>query len=99
MLRAVLALLTIGLAVYAVLDVLRSRDDEISVLSRTAWVVISVVLPVLGPVLWITVGRQRADGGGGGGGGGRGPRGPVGPDDDPSFLRDLGAHRDDGSRT
>ncbi|MEJ5944295.1 PLD nuclease N-terminal domain-containing protein [Pseudokineococcus basanitobsidens] len=97
MLRAVLVLVTVGLAVYAVLDVLRSRDEEISVLSRTAWVVISVVLPILGPVLWITVGRQRAEGGGGGGGG-RGPRGPVGPDDDPGFLRDLDGHRDDGSR-
>ncbi|MEJ5867702.1 PLD nuclease N-terminal domain-containing protein [Pseudokineococcus sp. 5B2Z-1] len=89
MLRALLVLLAVGLAVYAVLDVLRSRDDEISVLGRTAWVVISVVLPVLGPVLWITVGRQRAEGGGGGGGGGSRPRGPLGPDDDPGFLRDL----------
>jgi len=98
MLRALVVLLAVGLAVYAVLDVLRSRDEEISVLGRTAWVVISVVLPVLGPVLWITVGRQRAGGGGGGGGGTR-PRGPVGPDDDPSFLRDLGGRRDDGMRS
>lgn len=97
MLRALLVLVSVGLAVYAVLDVLRSRDDEISVLGRTAWVVISVVLPILGPVLWITVGRQRA-GGGGGGGGGR-PPGPLGPDDDPGFLRDIGGRRDDGTRT
>ncbi|WP_299038117.1 PLD nuclease N-terminal domain-containing protein [uncultured Pseudokineococcus sp.] len=95
MLRAVVVLLAVGLAVYAVLDVLRSRDEEISVLGRTSWVVISVVLPVLGPVLWITVGRQRA--GGGGGGGGR-PPGPLGPDDDPGFLRDLRGRRDDGTR-
>jgi len=97
MLRALVVLLAVGLAVYAVLDVLRSRDEEISVLGRTAWVVISVVLPILGPVLWITVGRQRAGGGGGGGGGGR-PTGPVGPDDDSGFLRDLGGRRDDGMR-
>lgn len=98
MLRALLVLLAIGLAVYAVLDVLRSRDEEIAVFGRTTWVVISVVLPVIGPVLWITVGRQRAEGGGGGGGGGR-PPGPLGPDDDPSFLRDLGGRREDGTRT
>ena len=98
MLRALVVLLAVGLAVYAVLDVLRSRDEEISVLGRTAWVVISVLVPVIGPVLWITVGRQRAGGGGGGGGGGSRPPGPVGPDDDAGFLRDLGGWRDDGTR-
>ncbi|MEJ5913871.1 PLD nuclease N-terminal domain-containing protein [Pseudokineococcus sp. 1T1Z-3] len=98
MLRPALVLLTIGLAVYAVLDVLRSRDDEITVLPRTGWVLVSIFLPILGPVLWITVGRQRAGGGGGGGGGGRGPRGPVGPDDDPGFLRDIDSRKDDDTR-
>lgn len=101
MLRAVLVLVALGLAVYTVLDVLRSRDEEIAVLPRTAWVVLCIVLPVLGPVLWLAVGRQRAEGGGGGGGG-RPPRGPLGPDDDPTFLRDLrdlDGRPGDGTRT
>lgn len=93
MLRAVVVLLALGLAVYAVLDVLRSTDEEIAVLPRIAWVLVAIVLPVLGPVLWLAVGRQRADGSPGSSDGGGGGRGPSGPDDDPDFLRGLGRGR------
>ncbi len=52
---------------------------------------------LFGPVMWLVLGRPRAeyppaggDGGGGGSGGrGPGPRGPVAPDDDPEFLRRI----------
>jgi hypothetical protein len=66
-------------------------------LSRPLWVLIIVLLPIAGGVLWFLVGRARPEGGqrgpgrpgGGAGGGPRRPRGPVAPDDDPDFLRDL----------
>ena len=79
-----------GLLVYAAIDVVRSEPDERNGLPRAAWLVI-VLLPVVGPVVWL-VARQQArargaggaprggsggSGGGGGGGGGR-PK-PSGP--------------------
>jgi hypothetical protein len=66
-------------------------------LSRPMWVLIIVLLPIAGAVLWFLAGRDRPSGGqqgrgrpgGGTGGGPKRPRGPVAPDDDPDFLRDL----------
>lgn len=69
-------------------------------LSRGIWVLIIVLLPIAGSLLWFWLGRARPEGGqagrgkpgGGGGGVGGGPKrpkGPVAPDDDPDFLRDL----------
>ena len=47
-----------------------------------------LLVPVIGPVAWLTVGRRaRRDSGGGGKGGSAQP--PVAPDDDPDFLRGL----------
>lgn len=75
-------------------------------LSRAWWVLIIVLLPVAGAVLWFLTGRARPEGGqrgpgrpnGGAGGGPRRPRGPIAPDDDPDFLRDLDRQLRDDER-
>ena len=76
--------------------------------SRGWWVLVIVLLPVAGAVMWFLLGRAKPEGGqqgpgrpGGGatGGGPRRPKGPVAPDDDPDFLRDLDRQlRDDERR-
>jgi hypothetical protein len=97
MARALLFLVMIGLAVYAVADIATSEEDERLGLPRLPWVLLAVVVPLLGPVVWILVSRsRRAERGSGGGagpsrgtpGGGPAPRrgGPLAPDDDPEFL-------------
>ncbi|RRS00569.1 PLDc_N domain-containing protein [Glycomyces terrestris] len=64
-------------------------------LTRAWWVVIILLVPVAGGVLWFSVGRARpprpqpGTGRTGSTGGPRDPRGPVAPDDDPDFLRDI----------
>lgn len=97
MARVLLFLLIIALAVYAAVDVTNSDTRDRRGLPVGLWLVIVVVFPILGPVLWFLVSRsQRAATAGGpmsGGAGrpspsgpGRPQRGPVAPDDDPDFL-------------
>ncbi len=99
MLRALPYIVPLALALYALIDLSRSRPVERADLHPAAWVAIIVLLPVIGPVAWIVVsrGRRRADGtpvpgarptrpGPTGGGRPVRRRGPVAPDDDPDFL-------------
>lgn len=95
MARALLFLVIIGLAVYALADIASSDEHARRGIPRGVWLVVALV-PVVGAVVWIASSRaQRAAGGGAAGGGGTtrpggpgGPRrgGPVAPDDDPEFL-------------
>jgi len=93
--RLILLLLVVGLALYALLDLAGSEEEERGGLPRWLWTVIIVLLPLFGAVAWIVVKQasRRASGGRGssarpgrGPSGPRRPSGPVAPDDDPEFL-------------
>jgi hypothetical protein len=100
--RALLFLAIIGLVVYAVADIVSSDDDERLGVPAFGWIVIVILVPVLGALVWIVVSRsqraRRAAGTGTSSGrgatiagpmapGARRPAGqPVAPDDDPEFL-------------
>ena len=49
--------------------------------SKTAWIFIVVLLPVIGGILWFVIGRRRAND--------PGVRPVIAPDDDPAFLRSI----------
>ena len=49
--------------------------------SKTAWVFIVILLPVIGGILWFVIGRRRAND--------PGVRPVIAPDDDPAFLRSI----------
>jgi hypothetical protein len=93
--RLLVAVVVVGFTVYCLIDVLRSDRRHVRDLPRAAWVVLILLLPVLGGILWLVAGRPRSGGGGGRGGRPRhvgtppSPRPARGPDDDPDFLRGL----------
>jgi hypothetical protein len=100
MLRYLPFVLLLALYIYAFIDLATSPRDEVRVLPRLVWLLVMIVIPVLGVVGWLLLGRpvRRPRGGGGGGIGRRLPRpsapsgysgGPVAPDDDPDFLHKL----------
>ncbi|MGP3970475.1 PLD nuclease N-terminal domain-containing protein [Streptomyces sp. 6N223] len=101
MLRVLLILVPLALAVYALVDCISTKDDEVKHLPKLVWILLIVLATVVGPLAWIFMGRERnrAGGAGGGGGWGGGRRGGggggwVAPDDNPEFLQSL----DQGSR-
>ncbi|MCQ1994568.1 PLD nuclease N-terminal domain-containing protein [Arthrobacter sp. zg-Y1171] len=73
--------------IYAVIDCLMSRANEVRSISKVSWMFTIVLIPVLGAVLWFLFGRPAA------GPGPREPRRPSAPDDDPEFLRNLEVRR------
>lgn len=86
----------VGLAVlafwlYCLFDVITTPDEEARNLPKILWVLVILLLPLVGGLFWLLLGRPH------------GPRAtrvpppdttkrtqaPKGPDDDPDFLRDL----------
>jgi Phospholipase_D-nuclease N-terminal len=85
MLKALIVVVPAVLAIYCLVQVAQSRADLVRTLPRWLWAVGIVLLPVLGPIGWLFLGRPK------------GPRQappprrgrPLAPDDDPDFLRGL----------
>jgi hypothetical protein len=88
MLRVVVTVAVLVVFVYGLVDVIRTDPRQTKGISKPAWIVVQIVLPVIGAVLWFLIGRPR----------GTGPTPanyshPVAPDDDPDFLRNLELRR------
>jgi hypothetical protein len=85
MLRVAGVLLGLALYIWFVVDVVRTPSGSTRTLPKWVWLLVVVVLPLLGGVLWFIVGRPRRERPRFGGG----RRQPMAPDDDPNFLKDL----------
>jgi uncharacterized integral membrane protein len=73
------------LAVFAVVDCALTEPRRVRALPKWAWILIALLLPVVGPLLWLIVGRGSARP--------QPARRVIGPDDDPSFLKSRGPAR------
>lgn len=82
--RALPLILLVALTVFAIVEAVMTPKQQLS--GKGWWVVAIVLLPLVGPLAWLAVGRRarRASGGGS-----SGPVPPIAPDDDPDFLRGL----------
>ncbi|MFI6293753.1 PLDc N-terminal domain-containing protein [Nonomuraea sp. NPDC050790] len=83
---------------YSLFDVITTPEDEVRNVPKALWVLVIILVPVVGGLLWFLLGRPiRGASGGDGGGPLRMPKRPApprqdppkGPEDDPDFLRDL----------
>lgn len=54
----VLSALTIALLIFALADVITRQDGQIRNLNKVLWIVLIVIMPVVGSVLWFLVGRE-----------------------------------------
>ena len=86
MLRVAGVLLGLALYIWFIVDVVRTPRTDVRTLPKFGWLILVLVLPLLGGVLWLIAGRPRSQRPRFGG---RRSRGPVAPDDDPTFLRQL----------
>lgn len=55
---AVIPLLVFVLFVVALIDIILRTGDQIRHLPKIAWVFIVILLPLIGSILWFTVGRE-----------------------------------------
>ena len=76
----------VAFTVFTVVDVALIEKSRVRGLPKPGWIVLVIVLPIVGGVLWFAVGRVRT----GEAAVGSARRGPVAPDDDPAFLNRLG---------
>ena len=86
--RVVLAVAVLAIYVYGLVDVIRTDRRLTRGISKPAWIVVVIVLPLIGTILWLLIGRPR----------GTPPvrqnySHPTSPDDDPDFLRNLELRR------
>lgn len=84
MLRVALVLLGLAVYIWFIVDVIRTPGSTVRTLPKFVWLLIVILLPIIGGVLWLLAGRPRSERRG------RRKRGPVAPDDDPAFLRQIG---------
>jgi hypothetical protein len=85
---------------YALVDVIATDSALIRNLPKLAWLAVVVLVPILGPLSWIVLGRPHGAAALPGTTGTPAPprpkkRQPIAPDDDPEFLRRLGGRGDD----
>ncbi|MFI6502236.1 PLDc N-terminal domain-containing protein [Nonomuraea typhae] len=79
---------------YSLFDVITTPEDEVRNVPKTLWVLVIILVPVVGGLLWFLLGRPARGGAGEPMGGPQRPfqprpAPPKGPEDDPEFLRNL----------
>lgn len=89
MVRVVAVVFLLVVYVYGVVDVIRTHRSAVRSISKPAWIVVTVILPLLGAVLWFALGKPYAR---------LAPPSqaythPTAPDDDPEFLRNIELRR------
>jgi len=82
----ILGAVVVVLTIYTLVDCAVFDRARIRGVPRWAWILVILLLPVIGPALWLLIGRGRRAGASSGGA--RATR-QIAPDDDPEFLRGL----------
>lgn len=82
------ALLAAAFWVYSIVDCALQPPERHRGVSKPIWLLIVVLLPVLGGILWFVIGRTRASA----------LAARRAPDDDPEFLSGIGAISDQDER-
>lgn len=58
-----LSILILALMIGALIDVILRDESQVKHLPKMVWVIIVVLLPLIGSILWFTLGRDYGEGG------------------------------------
>lgn len=94
-----LGIVAAGLIIYSLIECLMTPRHQVRAMPKAVWILIIVLVPLVGALLWLFLGRRRGSVGGSGTTGGPArPQRPQSPDDDAAFLRQLDVQRKQQSR-
>ncbi|CAL9494200.1 hypothetical protein SUDANB58_03317 [Streptomyces sp. enrichment culture] len=96
MLRVLMFLVPLALSVYAFIDCISTKDEDVRHMPKPLWAILVLLFPLVGSISWIIAGKTRspaAEGWSGVRGGAGRSRRWVAPDDNPEFLKSLGEER------
>ena len=88
-----LALLALWL--YCIFDVISTEETLVRNLPKMVWLILVVILPAIGSISWLILGRPAKAGFAPGDGGYRRPESsfrrprPIGPEDSPEFISEI----------
>jgi hypothetical protein len=85
MLRVLMFLVPLALSVYAFIDCISTKDDDIRHMPKPLWAILVLLFPLVGSISWLIAGKKRTPATGGR----SRPRQWVAPDDNPEFLKSL----------
>ena len=78
----------VAFTIYALVDLVMTQAPRVRAFPKPVWIALIVLLPVIGPLLWLVIGKSQ-------------PRGPKrsattkAPDDDPFFLGKIDGESSD----
>ena len=78
----ILVAVAVALTVFSLVDAIVMDRFRVRGVPKGLWIFLILVLPIVGSVLWWSVGRGKKNASGS-------RRGPIAPDDDIDFLRGL----------
>ncbi|WP_022873390.1 PLD nuclease N-terminal domain-containing protein [Nesterenkonia alba] len=76
----------LALLIYCTIDAAQTPRHQVRALPKAAWIAIIILVPLIGPGLWLGLGRpwqtRKTQ-----------PARPAAPDDDPEFLKQMEIRR------
>ena len=57
------SILVIALMIGALVDIIKRDDAEVKYLPKLVWLIVVILLPLIGALLWFGLGREYGDGG------------------------------------
>jgi hypothetical protein len=78
----------VAFTIYALVDLFMTNGPRVRAFPKPVWIAIVVALPVIGPALWLLVGKSKPSSS-------KKSAGGRAPDDDPYFLGSLDTESSD----
>lgn len=90
-----LILVSVGVMIYALIEAISTPSDRVRIMPKGLWIVVIILVPLIGGVLWLLFGNQNSYLASTVQGFKKtsGPVRPTSPDDDDEFLRSLDIQR------
>lgn len=59
MIQVILSVATLGLLIFALVDVITSDEGNIKHLPKLVWIILIILLPLVGSIIWFIAGKDR----------------------------------------